>query len=196
MAQQVEHVRLIRTALRAQAGRAHKRQSQPRPFVLGAAEGQPGWSRHSGPGDIVRLRSPPDERGWGPGFSYGAAGEGWGVGTHRSRAPVGRIALLGFIALAVLLAALAFRPLSLQTAHAQANSSPEFPSEATDRTVDENTPPNTNIGAPITATRRRQRHADLLAGKRRRIALRHRQFDRPVAGPESLWTTRPGAPTR
>ena len=58
---------------------------------------------------------------------------------------------MGFIALAVLLAALAFRPLSLQTAHAQANSSPEFPSEATDRTVDENTPPNANIGAPITA---------------------------------------------
>ena len=74
------------------------------------------------------------------------------MGTHRSRAPVGRIALLGFIALAVLLAALAFRPLSLQTAHAQADSSPEFPSEATDRTVDEKTPPNTNIGAPVTAT--------------------------------------------
>ena len=74
------------------------------------------------------------------------------MGTHRSRAPVGRIALLGLIALAVLLAALAFRPLSLQTAHAQADSSPEFPSEATDRTVDENTPPNTNIGAPVTAT--------------------------------------------
>ena len=74
------------------------------------------------------------------------------MGTHRSRAPVGRIALLGLIAVAVLLAALAFRPLSLQTAHAQANSSPEFPSETTDRTVDENTPPNTNIGAPITAT--------------------------------------------
>ena len=74
------------------------------------------------------------------------------MGTHRSRAPVGRIALLGFIALAVLLAALAFRPLSLQTAHAQANSSPEFPSEATDRTVDENTLPFADIGAPVTAT--------------------------------------------
>ena len=73
------------------------------------------------------------------------------MGTHRSRAPVGRIALLGLIALAVLLAALAFRPLSLQTAHAQAIGSPEFPSEATDRTVDENTPPNSNIGAPVTA---------------------------------------------
>ena len=74
------------------------------------------------------------------------------MGTHRSRAPVGRIALLGFIALAVLLAALAFRPLSLQTAHAQADSSPEFPSEATDRTVDENTLPFADIGAPVTAT--------------------------------------------
>ena len=74
------------------------------------------------------------------------------MGTHRSRAPVGRIALLGLIALAVLLAALAFRPLSLQTAHAQANSPPEFPSEAITVTVDENKPPNTNIGTPITAT--------------------------------------------
>ena len=74
------------------------------------------------------------------------------MGTHRRTAPVGRIALLGLVALAVLLAALAFRPLSLQTAHAQANSPPEFPSETTTRAVDENTPPNTNIGAPITAT--------------------------------------------
>ena len=70
------------------------------------------------------------------------------MGTHRSRALVGRNALLGLIALAVLLAALAFRPLSLQTAHAQANSSPEFASEATGRTVDANTLPNTNVGAP------------------------------------------------
>ena len=68
--------------------------------------------------------------------------------THRSRALVGGIALLGLIALAVLLAALAFRPLSLQTAQAQANSSPEFASEATGRTVEENTLPNTNVGAP------------------------------------------------
>ena len=74
------------------------------------------------------------------------------MGTHRNRAPVGRIALLGFIALAVLLAALAFRPLSLQTAHAQANSPPQFASEATDRAVDENTLPFAGIGAPITAT--------------------------------------------
>ena len=88
----------------------------------------------------------------GPDFYCGAAGEGWGVGTHRSRAPVGRIALLGFIALAVLLAALAFRPLSLQTAHAQANSPPQFPSETTTRAVDENTPPNSSIGSPVTAT--------------------------------------------
>ena len=59
---------------------------------------------------------------------------------------------MGLIALAVLLAALAFRPLSLQTAHAQANSPPEFASEATDRAVDENTLPFAGIGAPITAT--------------------------------------------
>ena len=58
---------------------------------------------------------------------------------------------MGLIALAVLLAALAFRPLSLQTAHAQANNPPEFPSETITRAVDENTPPNTNIGDPITA---------------------------------------------
>ena len=74
------------------------------------------------------------------------------MGTHRNRAPVGRIALLGLVALAVLLAALAFRPLSLQTAHAQANSPPVFASEATDRAVDENTLPFAGIGAPITAT--------------------------------------------
>ena len=74
------------------------------------------------------------------------------MGTHRNRAPVGRIALLGLVALAVLFAALAFRPLSLQTAHAQANSPPEFASEATDRAVDENTLPFASIGAPITAT--------------------------------------------
>ena len=74
------------------------------------------------------------------------------MGTHRNRAPVGRIALLGLVALAVLLAALAFRPLSLQTAHAQANSPPEFASEATDRAVDENTLPFAGIGPPITAT--------------------------------------------
>ena len=74
------------------------------------------------------------------------------MGTHRSRAPVGRIALLGFITLAVLLAALAFRPLSLQTAHAQDNSSPEFPSEAITVAVDENTLPFAGIGSPITAT--------------------------------------------
>ncbi len=73
------------------------------------------------------------------------------MGTHRRTAPVGRIALLGFVALAVLLAALAFRPLSLQTAHAQANSSPEFPSETATRAVDENTPPNANIGSPVAA---------------------------------------------
>ena len=59
---------------------------------------------------------------------------------------------MGLIALAVLLAALAFRPLSLQTAHAQANNPPEFASEATDRAVDENTLPFAGIGAPITAT--------------------------------------------
>ena len=59
---------------------------------------------------------------------------------------------MGFIALAVLFAALAFRPLSLQTAHAQANNPPEFASEATDRAVDENTLPFASIGAPITAT--------------------------------------------
>ena len=75
----------------------------------------------------------------------------WGVGKHRRRAPAGRIALLGFIALAVLLMALLFPPLSSLTAHAQANSPPQFPSEAITFTIDENTPPHSNIGSPVAA---------------------------------------------
>ena len=88
----------------------------------------------------------------GTGFLPLGRREGWGVGTHRRTAPVGRIALLGLVALAVLLAVLAFRPLSLQTAHAQANSPPDFPSETATRAVDENKGPYSAIGSPITAT--------------------------------------------
>ncbi len=73
------------------------------------------------------------------------------MGTHRRRAPAGRIAQLGFIALAVLLMALLFPPLSRLTAHAQANSPPQFPSEAITFTIDENTPPYSNIGSPVAA---------------------------------------------
>ncbi len=73
------------------------------------------------------------------------------MGTHRRKAPVGRITLPGFIALAVLLAALSFPLLLLQTAHAQTNNAPRFPSETITPTVDENTPPNSNIGRPVEA---------------------------------------------
>ncbi len=86
----------------------------------------------------------------GAGLFLGPGGM-WGVGKHRRRAPAGRIALLGFIALAVLLMALLFPPLSSLTAHAQANSPPQFPSEAITFTIDENTPPHSNIGSPVAA---------------------------------------------
>ena len=73
------------------------------------------------------------------------------MGTDRRRAPAGRIALLGFITLAVLLMALLFPPFSRLTAHAQANSPPQFLSEAITFTIDENTPWNSNIGNPVAA---------------------------------------------
>ena len=61
--------------------------------------------------------------------------------------------MLGFIALAGLFAAPSFSLSSPSPAHAQANSPPEFPSTETGaRSVDENTPPYQNIGAPVTAT--------------------------------------------
>ena len=73
------------------------------------------------------------------------------MGTDRRRAPAGRIALLGFITLAVLLMALLFPPFLRLTAHAQVNSPPQFPSEAIIFTIDENTPPYSNIGTPVAA---------------------------------------------
>ena len=62
------------------------------------------------------------------------------------------VAVLTLIALAVLLMALLFPPLSRSTAHAQANTPPRFTSEAITFTIDENTPPYQNIGTPVTAT--------------------------------------------
>ena len=70
----------------------------------------------------------------------------------RHRALVGIISILGVAALFGLFAALA-SPLSPpDSAYAQSNSTPSFPSEAPTPDVDENTPSYENIGDPVTAT--------------------------------------------
>ena len=71
----------------------------------------------------------------------------------RHRALVGTIAMLGFIALACLFAALSFSLSSPSPAYAQANSPPRFPTDTvTTHAVDENMLPFESIGNPLTAT--------------------------------------------
>ena len=68
------------------------------------------------------------------------------------RALIGTIAMLGFIALAGLFAALSFSLSSPSPAYAQANSPPQFPPGEITLEVDENMPPFESIGHPVTAT--------------------------------------------
>ena len=69
------------------------------------------------------------------------------------RALIGTIAMLGFIALAGLFAALLFSLSSPSPAYAQTNSPPRFPTDTvTTHAVDENMLPFERIGNPLTAT--------------------------------------------
>ena len=71
----------------------------------------------------------------------------------RHKALIGTIAMLGFIALAGLFAALSFSLSSPSPAYAQTNNAPSFTDgETTTRSVDENSPSFHDIGAPVTAT--------------------------------------------
>ena len=70
----------------------------------------------------------------------------------RHRALVGIISILGVAALFVLFAALASSLSPPDSAYAQSNTPPSFPSEAPTPDVDENTPSYENIGDPVTAT--------------------------------------------
>ena len=70
----------------------------------------------------------------------------------RYRALTGTIAMLGFIALAGLFAALSFSLSSPSPAHAQTSSPPRFSPGGITLEVEENMPPFNSIGDPLTAT--------------------------------------------
>ena len=112
------------------------------------------------------------------------------------RALIGTIAMLGFIALAGLFAALSFSLSSPSPAYAQANSPPQFPTDTvTTHAVDENMLPFESIGNPLTAT---DSDDDYLLYSLENAGTSPFTIDTfsgqlQVGAP---WTTRPGVPTR
>ena len=102
-------------------------------------------------------------------------------------------AVLSVIVLAALSAALPSALLPGNTAYAQTNSAPQFPSSETGtRTVDENTPWYQNIGDPVVATDPDDDKLTYSLEKRPHIPLHHRQVHGPVADRRSPGLRDPG----
>ena len=109
-------------------------------------------------------------------------------------------AVLSVIVLAALSAALPSALLPGNTAYAQTNSAPQFPSSETGtRTVDENTPWYQNIGDPVVATDPDDdkltyslKRPHIRPGKRPHIPLHHRQVHGPAADRRSPGLRDPG----
>ncbi len=134
-----------RSALQRVAGRS------PRLNTIRARRGG-GERREQTPGPVRRHVPGSSPPGRGERFSnlgcQGSVRKGM-----RHRALVGTIAMLGFIALACLFAALSLSLSSPSPAYAQANSAPQFPSDTpTTLSIDENTEWYQPIGDPVKAT--------------------------------------------
>ena len=113
----------------------------------------------------------------------------------RYRALTGTIAILGFIALAGLFAALSFSLSSPSPAHAQTSSPPRFSPGGITLEVEENMPPFKSIGDPLTATDSDDDYLIYSLEHARTLPFTIDTFTGQLQT-GAPWTTRPGTPTR